>query len=194
MKSIAILGSGSDRLLLAIVNYFNKGGIDIKCFSNDLKSDFFKTAKNLGLESKYLPYEETAEYFNALNFNLIVLADYNMELNSEILNTGRFINIHPSLLPAFKGKDAISRAFTSGVKVSGVTVHLLSQELDGGAILAQYPVLIGNLMHFDEFQESIYDLEKLLYPIVIDKVLRDEVFDFSDLISLNNCRNCSGCH
>ena len=127
------------------------------------------------------------------NFDLIVLAGYMRILPEDVLNLGKFINIHPSLLPAFKGKDAIHRAFDAGVKVSGVTIHHVTSDLDGGKIIAQYPVLIGNLTHFDEFEAEIHNLEHKLYPIVIEKLLKDEVFDFSDL--LGGCSgNCSGCH
>ena len=100
---------------------------------------------------------------------------------------GRVINLHPSLLPAFEGEDALKRAFLAGVKVSGVTVHWAD-----GKIIAQYPVLIGNLTHFDEFEREILSISKALYPVVIEKLLNDEVFDFSDL--LNGPRvNCTGC-
>ena len=116
-------------------------------------------------------------------------------LPDDVLELGRFINIHPSLLPAFKGKDAIQRAFLSGVKVSGVTVHRVTDELDGGKIIAQYPVLIDNAMHFDEFEAEIHQTEHILYPIVIDKLLKDEVFDFSDLFGrCGNCGDCGKCH
>ena len=189
MKTIAILGSGEACVLSAILEYFKDKNVKIHCFSDNLKSDFFASADKSGSGCKYLPYEETAEIFDVSNFDLIVLTDYAHDLSGKILNSGRFINIHPSLLPAFKGKDAISRAFASGVKVSGVTVQMLSTEPDGGKIIAQYPVLIGNLMHFDEFKNTIYELERALYPIVIEKVLKDEVFDFHDLLSAG----CSGC-
>lgn len=194
MKKIAVLGSGRGDILTALFNYFKNKDIEIKCFSDNLNSDILIEAEKLGIESKYLPYEETVQFFNAVNFDLIVLAEYDRELTVELISSGKFINIHPSLLPAFKGKDAISRAFSAGVKVSGVTVQLLSTDADGGRILAQYPVLIGTLTHFDEFQKQIYELENVLYPIVIDKVLKDEVFDFTDLIEQNNCSgSCSGC-
>ena len=167
--------------------------VDITCLTDDVNAYILTRAKNLGVKYKYLPFEQNGAYFAVNNFDLIVLAGYMRILPEDVLNLGKFINIHPSLLPAFKGKDAIHRAFDAGVKVSGVTIHHVTSDLDGGKIIAQYPVLIGNLTHFDEFEAEIHNLEHKLYPIVIEKLLKDEVFDFSDL--LGGCSgNCSGCH
>ena len=194
-KHIAIMGSGEGTNFQAIAEYFKDKDVKITCLSDKLNAKILERAKNLGIENHYLPFEETAAYFGANSFDLIVLAGYMRILPDDVLELGRFINIHPSLLPAFKGKDAIQRAFLAGVKVSGVTVHWVTCELDGGKIIAQYPVLIDNLMHFDEFEQEIHKVEHILYPIVIDKLLKDEVFDFSDLVGgCGNCGDCGKCH
>ena len=196
MKKIAIMGSGNGSNFEAIVKYFAQKpemAVHITCLTHYLNAYILTRAKNLGVKYKYLPFEQNGAYFAVNNFDLIVLAGYMRILPEDVLNLGKFINIHPSLLPAFKGKDAIHRAFDAGVKVSGVTIHHVTSDLDGGKIIAQYPVLIGNLTHFDEFEAEIHNLEHKLYPIVIEKLLKDEVFDFSDL--LGGCSgNCSGCH
>lgn len=99
------------------------------------------------------------------------------------------INIHPSLLPAFDSDNPVLDAFLHGVKVTGVTVHDSS-----GRIIIQYPVLIGNLTHFDELQSKIREIEKEIYPRVIEKLLNDEVFDFDDLFGSGGCNGgCGGC-
>ena len=129
---------------------------------------------------------------------MVAVCDYRKILQKEVFETNKFINIHGSLLPAFRGADEISRAFMAGVKVSGVTVHKLTEDIERDEIIAQYPILIENLTHFDEFEENIYKLEGMLYPIVIDKVLKDEVFDFSDFLTSGgcggSCGGCEGCH
>lgn len=195
MKRIAILGSGIGNNYRAIVNYFSlkQSKPDITLISNNLKADMLEFAKDANLKHFYLPDEEFGEFFSTQEFDLIVLDYLSCELPASVLELGRFINIHPSLLPAFKGKDAIARAFNAGVKVSGVTVHTLTDDIEGGKILAQFPVLIGSLTHFDEFETEIHKLEQRLYPIVIEKILEDKVFDFSDLISEGSCGNCGGC-
>ena len=196
MKKVAILGSQDGNNLEAIIKYFTSKDVVFTALSNVENSDFLKKAEELNIDLKYLPYEKNFEYFSSHDFDLIALSDYRRQLQSDVIELGKFIHIHPSLLPAFKGPDAISRAFSAGVKVSGVTVHWVNQELDAGKIIAQYPVLIGNLTHFDEFEKDIHALENLLYPIVSDKVLNDVVFDFPDLIASNNCAKsgeCGGC-
>ncbi len=198
-KKLVIMGSNSGRNLEAVVNYLRGSDsvdIEIEALSDNLNSEFLQKSSELNIRHRYLPPEENAGYLGAGDFDLIALSGYSRELKPNILELGRFINIHPSLLPAFKGTDAIARAFGAGVKVSGVTVHTLTNEVDGGKIVAQYPVLIGNLTHFDEFEEQIRQLEDILYPIVILKILEDKVFDFQDLLGGcgGNCSGeCSGC-
>ncbi len=191
---IAILGSFCGDNLKSIYEYFKDKSVDIVCISDVENSDILEVAKNLSIEWKYLPYEQNFQYFSSHDFDLVALSDYRRQIQDDVLKLGKFVNLHPSLLPSFKGPDAINRAFFSGVKVSGVTVHWVSEDLDSGKIIAQYPILIGNLTHFDEFEKDIHGLENLLYPIVIDKVLKDEVFDFSDLINHNSCGNCGDCN
>lgn len=198
MKKIAFLGSGDGEIFEAVIRYLknnNKLELDIICLSNNLNDNILKRAEQLGIKYKYLPFEENLEYFASNDFDLIALDNYSKKIQLKVLETGHFINIHPSLLPAFKGEDAIARAFSSGVKVSGVTVHTLTGEIDGGKIIAQYPVLISNSTHFDEFRDEILKLEQIFYPIVIEKILEDKVFDFSDLINISGCGgNCGGCN
>lgn len=197
MKKIAVVGSGDAKILESIINYFSGKDIEITCLSDNLNSELLLIAKKMGIKFQYLPFEENASYFGTHNFDLIVLAGYNPILPPEVLNLGKFINIHPSLLPAFKGRDALQRAFYAGVKVSGVTVHYVTSEIDGGKIIAQFPVMIGNLTHFDEFEAEIHALENKLYPVVIEKILEDKVFDYQDLLTNTPCNcsgGCSGCN
>lgn len=199
MNKIAIIGSATSQNLEAIFNYFKNKDVHITAISDVENSNFLERAKRLGINYRWVPYEKNFEYFSSHDFDLIALSDYRRQLQNSVLELGKFIHIHPSLLPAFKGPDAINRAFSAGVKVSGVTVHWVNEELDGGKIIAQYPVLIGNLTHFDEYEKEIHQLEDLLYPIVIEKILKDEVFDFQDLINIsgcnkNSCGGCGDCH
>lgn len=193
MKKIAVLGSAGGQNLTAIVKYFDGKNVSVVCVSDIENSEILSTAHDLGIERKFLPFEQNFEYFSSHEFNLIAFSDYRRQIQNDVLKLGKFINIHPSLLPAFKGPDAINRAFFAGVKVSGVTVHYVSENLDAGKIIAQYPVLISNLTHYDEFEREILTLEDLLYPVVIDKLLNNKVFDFADLIQQNQCDGCSGC-
>lgn len=198
MFKIGLLSSKADYLIDSFNDYFKNKDVQIVCISNDEHSDFFKKAQNQNLEYKYLTPERNFEYFSSNNFDIVAVCGYDDIIKKDVLETGRFISLHESLLPAFKGADALYRSFSAGVKVSGVTIYSLTDEDFDGKIIAQYPVLIGNLTHFDEFKDEMHSVEKMLYPIVVDKLLKDEVFDFSDLINVNKCSNscnsCSGCN
>jgi len=198
MKKIAIMGSGTGTNFEAIAKYFkNKDAkeVEIICLSDVEDSLILKKAEELDLVYKFLPSEENLEYFSTNKFDLVVLAGYMKILPEEVLALSKFINIHPSLLPSFKGKDAIKQAFLAGVKVSGITIHWVEKSVDTGKIIAQYPVFIDNYMSLDEFEEEIHIIEHKLYPIVIEKILDDKVFDFQDLMksSCNNKDSGGGC-
>ena len=117
---------------------------------------------------------------------------------SKPLNS-RVINLHPALLPSFQGEDALKKAFLSGVKVSGVTVHEVEEDNFYGRIIAQYPVLIGLTTNFCDYVQEVEIIAQKLYPLVIDSIIKDGVFDFHHLLnrgctsSQNGCGNCSHC-
>ncbi|MFA7659506.1 MAG: formyltransferase family protein [Candidatus Gastranaerophilaceae bacterium] len=201
MKRLAVMGSGNGSNFEEIVNWFQSknidNGIEITCLSDVEDALILKRAEKLGINCKYLPFEQNSEYFGENKFDLVALAGYMRILPENVLKImGKVINIHPSLLPSFKGKDAINKAFLSGVKLSGVTIHWAEKSVDEGKIIAQYPVFIHNGMHLDEFEEQIHTIEHKLYPIVIEKVLEDKVFDFQDLIrgkGSGESSSCGGC-
>ena len=83
--------------------------------------------------------------------------------------SNRILNIHPSLLPSFPGLRGIKDAYEYGVKVTGVTVHLVDDGVDTGPIIAQEPVMILPEDTLESLEEKIHQTEHRLYP----KVLRD---------------------
>lgn len=146
--------------------------------------------------------EAILNYFQNKNVEVTLVDKVDKEFDLNVL-TGfevacecfdeKVLNIYPALLPAFKGEEPIKDAFLTGVKVSGVTVHEVNSGDFYGRILAQYPVLIGTTMHITELQSEIIAIAKKLYPVVIDSVLNDKVFDFSDLFKSSCHGNCGGC-
>jgi len=101
--------------------------------------------------------------------DLVVLAGY-MRIITETLVTpyyGRLINIHPSLLPAFPGKDAIQQALDYGTKVTGVTVHFVDGGMDTGPIIAQRAVAIEEDAQVEDVTQSVQRIERELYPQVV---------------------------
>ena len=106
------------------------------------------------------------------NIDLICLAGYMRIAGDVLLNAyeGRIINIHPSLLPAFKGVDAIGQAMDYGVKVYGVTVHYVDSSLDGGKIIAQTAVPYEG-ENREELEHMIHSQEHILYPATVGRLL-----------------------
>ena len=103
---------------------------------------------------------------------LICLAGYMRLVGETLLGAyeGKIINIHPSLLPAFKGKDAIKQAFDYGVKVYGCTIHYVDNSLDGGKIISQSAIAYdGN--NIEELEQKIHSEEHTLYINTIRELL-----------------------
>lgn len=112
------------------------------------------------------------EKLKAHNIDLICLAGYMRIVGQTLLEAfpKKILNIHPSLLPSFKGAIAIIEAFEFGVKVFGVTVHLIDNTIDGGTIIAQRAFeYYGNSL--EEVEHRIHEIEYKLYPEAINMVL-----------------------
>jgi len=109
------------------------------------------------------------------NIDLIVLAGYMKIIGKTLLSKyeRKIINIHPSLLPSFKGLDAIKQAIESKVKITGVTVHYVDNGVDTGEIIAQEVLDISCLNSRDEIEKEIHKIEHKLYPNIIIKLLEE---------------------
>lgn len=108
----------------------------------------------------------------------IVLAGY-MRLVGEVLlgaYGGRIINLHPSLLPQFPGKDAIGQALAAGVRETGVTVHFVDEGMDTGPIIAQEPVAVDPDDDHESLAAKIHAVEHRLLPSVVRSLVRGEVW------------------
>ncbi len=106
----------------------------------------------------------------------IVLAGYMRLIGSTLLQAypNKIVNIHPSLLPAFPGKDAIGQAYRYGVKVTGVTVHYVDEGMDTGPIIAQQALYIYDGEPLESVERRIHDIEHTLYPQVIQQLLTEK--------------------
>jgi phosphoribosylglycinamide formyltransferase-1 len=108
----------------------------------------------------------------ALSPDLVVLAGFMRVLKPGFLNAfaGKIINLHPSLLPAFPGLDAIGQALRSGAKTTGCTVHAVTSEVDGGPILDQAVVRIESMDTLETLTEKVHAAEHALLPAVIARL------------------------
>jgi len=103
------------------------------------------------------------------NIDLIVLAGFMRLLTPEFVGryTGRILNIHPALLPSFKGTEAIKDAFDYGVKVTGVTVHFVDEKMDHGPIILEKAVEIQEDDTLESLEKKMHKIEHRLYPEAI---------------------------
>lgn len=109
--------------------------------------------------------------------DLVVLAGYMRLLTATLVEpyAGRMINIHPSLLPAFPGKNAIGQAWDYGVKVTGVTVHFVDGGMDTGSVIAQKTVEIAPDDTLESLEAKIHEAEQRLYPQVVSLFAKNRV-------------------
>ncbi|NBV41818.1 phosphoribosylglycinamide formyltransferase [bacterium] len=107
----------------------------------------------------------------------VVLAGYMKIVGKQLLAAypNRIINIHPSLLPAFKGRDAQQQAIDYGVKVSGCTVHFVNREMDGGAIIAQKTVAVLDTDSVQTLSERILAEEHRLLPETLQLISKGKI-------------------
>ncbi len=189
MKRIAVLGSGEGTNFSAIIEYAysKKWNVDFFAISDVPTSGFIKRAKKAGISYKTIDGSLGKKQLNEgifntlkeLNPNLVVLSGYMRILPPKIVKEfeNKIINIHPALLPSFKGAHAIQDAIGYGVKWTGVTVHVVSEEVDGGPILAQTVVPILGNDTIETLTERIHEVEHKIYPFVIEKLLGGEDFE-----------------
>src|SRR5699024_558304 len=106
----------------------------------------------------------------------IVLAGYMRIVGETLLEAykNRIVNVHPSLLPSFPGKDAVGQAIDAGVKVSGVTIHFVDESVDTGPIIAQEPVTVFQNDTDDSLQKRIQQVEHVLYTKIINDLTKED--------------------
>lgn len=106
--------------------------------------------------------------------DMIVLAGYMRIVSPHLLShyKGIIINLHPSLLPAYKGKDAIKQAYDNGEKVMGVSVHYVNEELDGGEVIRQLSLNREDGESLESVTTRMHALEYELLPSVVYELLK----------------------
>src|SRR5262245_30231452 len=142
-------------------------------------------ARKLGIETQILPVgplptriEDGRRWLDALRargVDFVLLAGFLRRLHAPLLDAyaGRMLNIHPSLLPAFPGLQAIRRAFEAGVRVTGCTVHLVDAELDQGPIVAQETVEVRDEDTMETLEARSHAAEHRLYPQSVRRVVSE---------------------
>jgi phosphoribosylglycinamide formyltransferase-1 len=109
--------------------------------------------------------------------DLVCLAGFMRLLTPSFVGqwSGRMLNIHPSLLPAFKGLDTHARALAAGVKIHGATVHFVAEEMDSGPIVAQGALAVREDDNTETLAERVLGIEHRIYPLALALVALDRV-------------------
>jgi formyltetrahydrofolate-dependent phosphoribosylglycinamide formyltransferase len=132
-----------------------------------------KRATKYGIPHVRIPHkneDEMIKLFEVYQVDLIILAGYMRVLKNPSLFPCPIINVHPSLLPKYKGLHAVEQAIESGDKVTGCTVHYVNEELDGGEIIKQAEVPIQENDTVDELTKRIQREEYRILPEVINSL------------------------
>ena len=179
MINIAVLCSGNGTNLQAIIDSVNKGYIPAKIalvLSDEKKAFALERAKKSGIETVTLDKKnyktredfdrEAVKQLKKKNIELVVLAGFMRLLSPYFIKEyrNRIINVHPALLPSFKGAHGIKDALEAGVKVTGVTVHFVDEHLDSGPIILQKTVEIKEGDSEEALLERVHKEEHRIYP------------------------------
>ncbi|MFB7141555.1 phosphoribosylglycinamide formyltransferase [Gottfriedia sp. NPDC056225] len=185
MKKIAVFASGNGSNFQAILDATVSGELnaEVKLLVCDRQNAYcIERAKQANIpsfnftakdyESKEQYEGEIIAHLKELNVEFIVLAGYMRLIGSTILDSfpGKIVNIHPSFLPLFPGKDAIGQALLAGVESTGVTVHYVDEGMDTGPIIAQEEILIEKGDSKESLEQKVHNVEHVLYVKTLNKL------------------------
>ncbi len=187
---IGVLLSGSGTNLQAIIDEVRDAALPVdivKVVSSRPDAYGIERAKQAGIPVVVLNRQiytdpqaadqMIVDELRAAGAEYVVMAGYMRKLTPVVLDAfpDRVLNLHPALLPSFKGAHAIQDAFDAGVKVTGVTVHFANEDYDKGPIVAQEPVRIEEGMTLDELEAAIHAVEHVLYPRVLRRLAEGRI-------------------
>ena len=181
--NIAVFISGNGSNLKNLINFsFNKGSKFKICLviSNKSTSKGLNYAKKFKIKKKVIDYsiiknaeKEILKELKKSKINLICLAGFMKILSKDFIKKfeGKIINIHPSLLPKYKGLNTHQRVISNNEKYSGCTVHYVNAKLDSGKIILQKKIPISKRDTSQSLSKKILKQEHKLYRKAIKKVL-----------------------
>ncbi len=182
MPRFAVFVSGNGSNLQAIIDAVKSGEIKaelVLVFSSNEKAFALKRAEEAGIKTLVLDpknYTNRQSYdrdiiirLKEFNIDFIAMAGYMRLLTPFFLKNypRKVLNVHPSLLPSFKGVQGIKDAMTYGAKVTGVTIHFVDEKMDHGPIILQESVKIADNDTLESLTEKVHKLEHKLYPKAI---------------------------
>ena len=182
MLRFAVFASGEGTNLDAIIKAEQKQKITAKLalvFSDRKKANALKIAEEAGIETLHMnrkDYATPQSYERDIVINLkerkidfIVLAGYRKIFTGFFVKQypNHIINVHPSILPAFKGLRGIKDTYTFGSKIGGVTIHFVNEKMDNGPIIMQEAIPIRERETLESFEARIHEVEHRIFPQAI---------------------------
>tara|TARA_B100001123_G_scaffold414303_1_gene513598 strand:+ start:238 stop:819 length:582 start_codon:yes stop_codon:yes gene_type:complete len=179
---VAVFISGTGSNLKNLIKFSNKKNSPILInliISNTKKAKGLKYATQYNIKKKVLNFNNNIDEKKILNFlikkeiNLICLAGFMKILSKNFIKKfkGKIINIHPSLLPKYKGLNTHKRVINNNENISGCSVHYVTAKLDSGKIIMQKKVKISKKDNAISLRKKILKEEHKLYPAAIKKIL-----------------------
>ena len=187
---IGVLLSGSGTNLQAILDRIADGSLDaevVKVISSRPDAYGIERAKAAGVPVVALNRDVYADpqaaderivsELQEAGAEYVVMAGYMRKVTPIVLDAfpDRVLNLHPALLPSFKGAHAIADAYAAGVKVTGVTVHFANKDYDKGPIVAQEAVRVEEGWSQNDLETAIHEVEHRIYPDVIQLIAEGRV-------------------
>lgn len=177
MIRLAILASANGTNAQAIIEAVRAGKLDADVkvvLTNKEDAGVIERARRFGVPVEIIPskgHRNRAEYdaivveaLRKYDVDTIALAGWMRILSEVFVNAfeGRILNLHPALLPSFKGATAIADAYEHGVRITGCSVHLVTPELDAGPVIIQAGVPVNGTV--DELEAQIHRMEHRIFP------------------------------
>lgn len=186
MLRLVVLISGGGTDLQSIIDEHKKGNINCEIalvVSNRQSAYGLERAKQAGIPTACIKdQKELLKKLQDEKIDFIVLAGYLAILQEDLIKAypNKIINIHPSLIPSFCGPGMYGlhvheAALAKGVKVSGATVHFVSEEVDGGPIIYQEAVSIADLDTAEAIQKRVLEIEHKILPMVVRYYCEDKI-------------------
>ena len=190
MLKIGVLVSGSGTNLQAIIDAIHAGEVDAKIvLVVASRPDAYGITRaelvhipTLVMNKDFYQNKESAdqlivEKLKEAGAEYVFMAGYMRMVTPIILDAfpNKVVNLHPALLPSFKGAHGIKDAFDAGVKVTGITVHFANAEYDKGPIIAQEPVRVLEDDTLETLETRIHEAEHELYPKVVQLIAEGRV-------------------
>ncbi|MBT5185443.1 MAG: phosphoribosylglycinamide formyltransferase [Kordiimonadaceae bacterium] len=201
MVDVAVLISGGGTNLQALIDACAQDDFPaniVKVFSNNPDVLGLERAKKAGIDTQVINHRdyESREAFDeklhaeitACGAKLICLAGFMRILDARFVNRwkNRMLNIHPSLLPAFRGLHTQERALEAGVRFSGCTAHFVNPELDDGPIITQAAIAINPDETAEELAARVLELEHIIYPQALKLVAEGRVRVANHRVRISN--------